>query len=82
MDNTTYDITTLIQDLDRIAKTARTAWINCLDPESLSIVRAGVEAWNQHCIENGWIDETTDFDEFSCEKTWCIELLVESLESI
>ena len=82
MDNTAYDIKTLINDLDRISKTARTAWINCLDPESLSIVRAGVEAWNEYCDLNGWTESKTDFEEFASEKTWCIELLVESLESI
>lgn len=83
MDNYNFDINALIQDLNRIEKTARVAWINCLDPESLAIVKTGVEYWNQACLDREYGPEAfTDFDDFVSNKIWCLELLVEALESL
>ena len=80
--NYTIDINTLINDLRRIENNASCVWISSLDDEDLEVVRIGVETYNQYAIDNGWLDCVCDWEEFASDKTWCIENLIEALESM
>lgn len=82
MNNYTFDIDALIADLYRIEESATCGWINCLDKEDLEIVRIGNETYNQYARDNGWFDCVCDWEEFASNKTWCIENLIEALESM